>query len=150
MGLHTLPSLTRQLAGAGLSLGTPAVAVERGTTPQQRAVYAELGALQGEVAAAGLESPTLIIVGHVVALSPGWARTRAAGVSLEGPSPAAAQELSRGGPAEAARLQPREGRRQQQQPLQRGGEGEGGGMPWGEGLPPAARARFPQRFDYYQ
>ena len=49
MGLSTLPSLTRQLAAAGLSLDTPAVAVERGTTAQQRSVYAELGALQEQV-----------------------------------------------------------------------------------------------------
>lgn len=49
MGLSTLPSLTRQLDAAGLSLGTPAVAVERGTTAQQRSVYAPLGQLQEEV-----------------------------------------------------------------------------------------------------
>lgn len=34
---------------------------------------------------AALESPTLILIGEVVALSPGWRRCRAAGVSLEGP-----------------------------------------------------------------
>ncbi len=49
MGLSTLPSLTRQLSAAGLSLDTPTVAVERGTTAQQRSVYAELGALQEQV-----------------------------------------------------------------------------------------------------
>lgn len=149
MGLHTLPSLTAQLGAAGLSLGTPAVAVERGTTPQQRAVYATLGELQQEVGAeveslacccgpwwvallgafalhhtaaercvcsdepsklaptarrlsstplfllpflrsfqvekAGLESPTLIIIGPVVALAPGWQRCQQSGCSLEGP-----------------------------------------------------------------
>ncbi len=49
MGLATLPALTRQLAAAGMSLATPAVAVERGTTAQQRAVYAEIGSLQEQV-----------------------------------------------------------------------------------------------------
>ena len=38
MGLATLPALTQNLTAAGLPPGTPAVAVERGTTPQQRAV----------------------------------------------------------------------------------------------------------------
>ena len=38
MGLATLPALTQNLTAAGLPPGTPAVAVERGTTPQQRTV----------------------------------------------------------------------------------------------------------------
>jgi len=61
------------------------VAVERGTTPEQRAVYATLGELQQEVAAARLESPTLIVIGQVVSLAPGWHRTRASGISLDQP-----------------------------------------------------------------
>ena len=85
MGLGTLPALAARLAAAGLRAGTPAVAVERGTTPEQRAVYATLGELQAEVAAARLASPTLIIIGQVVALAPGWARTRACGASLDAP-----------------------------------------------------------------
>ena len=40
MGLATLPALTQNLTAAGLPPGTPAVAVERGTTPQQRTVSA--------------------------------------------------------------------------------------------------------------
>lgn len=40
MGLATLPALTQNLTAAGLPPGTPAVAVERGTTPQQRTVRA--------------------------------------------------------------------------------------------------------------
>lgn len=88
MGLGTLPALTAQLGAAGLPLDTPAVAVERGTTPEQRAVYAPLGALRAEVAAATLASPTLIVIGQVVALSPGWARAQASGVALDGPQPA--------------------------------------------------------------
>ena len=38
MGLSTLPSLASKLMGHGLPHSTPAVAVERGTTPQQRMV----------------------------------------------------------------------------------------------------------------
>ena len=40
MGLATLPALTQNLTAAGLPPGTPAVAVERGTTPHQRTVRA--------------------------------------------------------------------------------------------------------------
>ena len=74
MGLGTLPSLVAQLGGAGLPLSTPAVAVERGTTPQQRVVFARLADLEQQVGEAGLRSPTLIVIGEVVALAPGWPR----------------------------------------------------------------------------
>lgn len=85
MGLSTLPTLTAQLAAAGLSLDTPAVAVERGTTPEQRAVYATLGELQAAVAEAALVSPTLIVIGQVVSLAPGWQRFQQTGQSLDAP-----------------------------------------------------------------
>lgn len=38
MGLSTLPSLAQKLMQHGLPADTPSVAVERGTTPQQRTV----------------------------------------------------------------------------------------------------------------
>lgn len=38
MGLSTLPALAKKLMDHGLSPQTPAAAVERGTTPQQRSV----------------------------------------------------------------------------------------------------------------
>ena len=38
MGLSTLPSLAKKLMDHGLSPHTPAAAIERGTTPQQRTV----------------------------------------------------------------------------------------------------------------
>ena len=72
MGLATLPSLLASLVAAGVGPSTPALAVERGTTVGQRRVFARLGALHHGVAAAGLQSPTLLIVGHCVALSPLW------------------------------------------------------------------------------
>lgn len=97
MGLGTLPALSAQLAAAGLPLDTPAVAVERGTTPDQRAVYAPLGALRAEVASAALASPTLIVIGQVVALAPGWARSRASGVALDAPQQAQQAQRQHGG-----------------------------------------------------
>ncbi|PAN29565.1 hypothetical protein PAHAL_5G234800 [Panicum hallii] len=72
MGLSTLPSLAPKLMNHGLPLDTPAVAVERGTTPQQRMVFSLLKDLVDEVKSADLVSPTLIIIGKVVALSPFW------------------------------------------------------------------------------
>jgi uroporphyrin-III C-methyltransferase len=85
MGLGTLAELAAQLAARGLPADTPALAVERGTTPEQRAVWAPLGELAGEVAAAALVSPTLLVIGRVVALAPGWAAARAQGRALQVP-----------------------------------------------------------------
>ncbi|KAJ7982170.1 uroporphyrinogen-III C-methyltransferase [Quillaja saponaria] len=72
MGLSTLPSLALKLMHHGLSPKTPAAAVERGTTPQQRTVFAELKDLAYKIVSTELLSPTLIIIGKVVALSPFW------------------------------------------------------------------------------
>ncbi|MCE3216012.1 hypothetical protein HAX54_004384 [Datura stramonium] len=72
MGLSTLPSLASKLIHHGLPTDTPAVAIERGTTPQQRIVFAELKNLADDIVSHRLESPTLIIIGKVVALSPLW------------------------------------------------------------------------------
>jgi hypothetical protein len=79
MGLGTLPKLVEQLGAHGLPLGTPAVAVERGTTAEQGVAFAELGGLMDATAAHALRSPTLIIIGKVVALAPGWGEWEAAG-----------------------------------------------------------------------
>ncbi|KAL0561902.1 hypothetical protein IC582_002347 [Cucumis melo] len=72
MGLSTLPSLALKLMHHGLPPDTPAAAVERGTTPQQRTVFAHLKDLADEIKAAELVSPTLIVIGRVVSLSPHW------------------------------------------------------------------------------
>jgi uroporphyrin-III C-methyltransferase len=72
MGLGTLPSLVAQLTAAGLDARTPAVAVERGTTPEQRVVFAPLDALPSATGVAALRSPTLLVIGQVVGLAPGW------------------------------------------------------------------------------
>ena len=77
MGLQTLPKLVGQLRAAGLGMRTPAVAVERGTTPEQRTVFAPLEELAERVGEAQLKSPTLIVIGQVVALAPEWDRATA-------------------------------------------------------------------------
>ena len=72
MGLGTLPSLASKLVESGFPPEMPAVAVERGTTPQERRVFSTIGNLPSAVVEEGLRSPTLIIVGNTVALSPWW------------------------------------------------------------------------------
>lgn len=75
MGLGTLPQLTEQLVAAGMDPDTPAVAVERGTTADQRVVFAPMGQLKDVTAAAAFKSPTLLVIGRVVALARGWRET---------------------------------------------------------------------------
>lgn len=72
MGLATLPALTHKLISDGLPPVTPAAAIERGTTSQQRMVFDELQNLPDKVINAHLVSPTLIMIGNVVALSRYW------------------------------------------------------------------------------
>lgn len=129
MGLSTLPEVTRRLVVSGLAADTPAVAVERGTLPTQRAVFAPLQVgqlaridcvvtltqltasikqarawahstcshrymvvvfisqdLQRAVQEHELQSPTLIVIGDVVSLAPGWQAQLAAGRSDVVPS----------------------------------------------------------------
>lgn len=76
MGLSTLPQLVQQLQQHGLPADVPAVAVERGTTAEQRVVFGTLADLQEGIQAVQLKSPTLLIIGQVVALSPGWQEWR--------------------------------------------------------------------------
>lgn len=83
MGLGTLPSLTTNMLAHGLAPDVPAVAVERGTTPERRVVFAQLKELVSRTSEAGLKSPTLIIIGEVVALSPGWQEWQRQGQPLE-------------------------------------------------------------------
>lgn len=72
MGLAQFPNIQSQLITGGIDPSTPAVAVERGTTPDQRCVAAPLCELPQVVHDAAFQSPTLIIVGRVVKLSPMW------------------------------------------------------------------------------
>jgi len=78
MGLRTLDKTVETLLLGGLPRNTPAAAVEKGCTPEQRAVYSTLENLYEAVqdAQPKLASPTLIIIGEVVSLAPGYPRTR--------------------------------------------------------------------------
>lgn len=66
MGLANLEPIVAALVAGGRPAGTPAAAVQDGTTAQQRVVRAPLAQLPGAVNAAGLRSPTIVVVGAVV------------------------------------------------------------------------------------
>jgi uroporphyrin-III C-methyltransferase/precorrin-2 dehydrogenase/sirohydrochlorin ferrochelatase len=68
MGLGGLAEILRQLTRHGLPATTPAAAVQSGTTRNQRVVTGTLATLPDLVAAVGLASPVLLIVGEVVKL----------------------------------------------------------------------------------
>lgn len=66
MGLHRLPAIVHELLSHGKPADTPACVISRGTTPLQRTVTGTLHDLESRVNAAGLQAPSLIIVGHCV------------------------------------------------------------------------------------
>jgi uroporphyrin-III C-methyltransferase len=68
MGLAGLAHICERLAAHGLPPDWPAAVVEHGTLPAQRVVTATLATLAAQVAAAGLQSPCLTIMGEVVRL----------------------------------------------------------------------------------
>ncbi|RAU23385.1 uroporphyrinogen-III C-methyltransferase [Paramagnetospirillum kuznetsovii] len=69
MGLQSLPETSAELIKAGLPADTPACAIENGTTPRQRRVIGTLSNLPGRARDAGLQAPTLIVIGKVVSLA---------------------------------------------------------------------------------
>src|SRR5690349_11431638 len=65
MGVKRLPDVAARLMAAGRDRSEPAVAVERGTTPQQRTVSASLGGLPEAVTEAGIAPPAIVLIGRV-------------------------------------------------------------------------------------
>lgn len=69
MGLSSLQTFSAQLIAHGLSAQMPAAAISNGTTPRQRRVISTLQQIHADVIRANLESPVMVIIGAVVALS---------------------------------------------------------------------------------
>ena len=69
MGLLGLPDLCARLIEHGRAASTPIAIIQQGTTPRQRVITGTLATLPALVAGAGLQAPTLIVVGEVVALA---------------------------------------------------------------------------------
>ncbi len=69
MGVRTLPLLAARLLTAGMAPDTPAIAVENATLAGERRMPGTLAGIADAVAAAGLDGPTLVLIGAVVALA---------------------------------------------------------------------------------
>jgi uroporphyrin-III C-methyltransferase/precorrin-2 dehydrogenase/sirohydrochlorin ferrochelatase/uroporphyrin-III C-methyltransferase len=69
MGLGNLAEIAAKLIAAGLPEETPAAAIANGTTPQRRICRTTLAELPTSVAQAKLESPVLLVIGHVAGLA---------------------------------------------------------------------------------
>ena len=68
MGLGALEIICQQLIEHGLPPDTPAAVVHAATTPRQRIVTSPLNELSETTRAAGLRTPSLIVVGSVVSI----------------------------------------------------------------------------------
>jgi uroporphyrin-III C-methyltransferase len=66
MGLHNLPHICAELIAGGLAADTPGAVIQQGTVKGQQLVMAPLAELPSSVAAAGLASPAIVVIGKVV------------------------------------------------------------------------------------
>jgi siroheme synthase len=69
MGAANVAEVSGQLRAAGREDETPAVIIENGSRPDQRAIASTLGALVADVGRLDLKSPTLLIIGEAAALA---------------------------------------------------------------------------------
>lgn len=69
MGLINVVKIRDELIKAGLPADTPAGAVERGTTADQRTILTSLAELPDCIEKADLKAPSLLIIGRVVSLA---------------------------------------------------------------------------------
>ena len=63
MGNRTLPELSRRLVAEGLDPATPAILIERASTPQQRVIAATIADLPEKTAQETLAGPCLVLIG---------------------------------------------------------------------------------------
>jgi uroporphyrin-III C-methyltransferase len=67
MGLHNLRRIGDELMAGGLGPGTPAAVIQQGTVEGQRVLVTVLGELADRAEAEGLVSPSIVLVGAMVA-----------------------------------------------------------------------------------
>jgi len=87
MGLSQIEAITQRFIELGRAPDTPAMSISNGCTPQRREVVSTLRNLAPDVAAAGLKSPVLTIVGDVVSLREQMGATPSQSVAAPGGSP---------------------------------------------------------------
>lgn len=68
MGVARVATIRDRLLAGGLPAATPAAVVQHATLPHQRSLVTTLGALAEDLAASGLGSPAVIVIGEVVRL----------------------------------------------------------------------------------
>ncbi|HEY6540651.1 MAG TPA: hypothetical protein VIZ18_06925, partial [Ktedonobacteraceae bacterium] len=61
--------ITQRLLAGGLASDTPAAVIQQGTLPQQRVVKSTLATIAQRATQECIESPAIIVIGAVVALS---------------------------------------------------------------------------------
>jgi uroporphyrin-III C-methyltransferase len=69
MGIATLPDIVGGLRAGGMPADTPAAAIQNGTRANARELRTTLGRLQADVAAAGIASPAVLVIGAVCDLA---------------------------------------------------------------------------------
>jgi len=67
MGLHNLRRIGQELLAGGLDPATPAAVIQQGTVQGQRLLIATLEELADQAEAEGFSSPSIVVVGEVVA-----------------------------------------------------------------------------------
>jgi uroporphyrin-III C-methyltransferase / precorrin-2 dehydrogenase / sirohydrochlorin ferrochelatase len=70
MASRTMPIVAQRLIDAGMSRSMPTVAIENVSRPDERCIFASLGALPDMLAEQHFDGPTLALIGSVVALAP--------------------------------------------------------------------------------
>ena len=81
MGVATLPRLVEEFVFAGRATSTPIAVIHRAFDPQQRVVIGTLAGIVKQVEEAGIDNPSVIVIGDVVGVVPALA---ADSISVDG------------------------------------------------------------------
>jgi uroporphyrin-III C-methyltransferase len=68
MAISHVPAIARALLAGGMAAATPAAVIACATTPRQRVLVSTLAALPADLAASGLGTPAIVVVGGIVAM----------------------------------------------------------------------------------
>ena len=68
MGMSNLGKNMQRLVAGGMDPKTPVTVIEKGSTPEQRVVSAEITKIAAQCRSQGISSPAVIVVGKVAAL----------------------------------------------------------------------------------